>query len=132
MLVNSNSSEYIFRVLGTTKERGFYSNTEDLREIIEIKFTDTVACVGNPRLRLESGAVQVEAPFSMVVSPHCLGYYTLAPGQEMSQGRGRCDQCTTGLSSHTERRSSDSNTDEDMKVSHDSYYRVEDVLSKLC
>ena len=132
MLVNSNSSEYIFRVLGTTKERGFYSNTEDLREIIEIKFTDTVACVGNPRLRLESGAVQVEAPFSMVVSPHCLGYYTLAPGQEMSQGRGRCDQCTTDLSSHTERRSSDSNTDEDMKVSHDSYYRVEDVLSKMC
>ena len=90
MLVNSNSSEYIFRVLGTTKERGFYSSTEDLREIIEIKFSNTVACVGNPRLRVEAGAVEVLAPFSMVMSPRCLGYYTLSPGEELSQGRGRC------------------------------------------
>ena len=43
MLVNFNSSEYIFRVLGTTKERGFYSNRDDLREIVENKFANTVS-----------------------------------------------------------------------------------------
>ena len=43
MLVNFNSSEYIFRVLGTTKERGFYSNSDDLREIVENKFVNTVS-----------------------------------------------------------------------------------------
>ena len=79
MLVNSNSSEYMFRVLGTTKERGFYSTTGDLRNIIQLKFSNTVACVGNPRLRLESGAVEVEAPFRMVVSPAAPA--TTQPGQ---------------------------------------------------
>ena len=43
MLVNFSSSEYIFRVLGTTKERGFYSNIDDLREIVENKFANTVS-----------------------------------------------------------------------------------------
>ena len=43
MLVNFNSSEYIFRVLGTTKERGFYSDSDDLREIVENKFANTVS-----------------------------------------------------------------------------------------
>ena len=43
MLVNFNSSEYIFRVLGTTKERGFYSTRDDLREIVENKFANTVS-----------------------------------------------------------------------------------------
>ena len=47
MLVNFNSSEYIFRVLGTTKERGFYSNIDDLREIVENKFANTVSSLDN-------------------------------------------------------------------------------------
>ena len=52
MLVNFNSSEYIFRVLGTTKERGFYSNSDDLREIVENKFVNTVS-LSNLLLRLD-------------------------------------------------------------------------------
>ena len=72
LLVNIDTAEYIFRVLGTSRERGFYSSMEDLREIIQSKFSNTVACVGNPRLKTEDGAVQIEQPFSMTVSSVCL------------------------------------------------------------
>ena len=72
MLVNINSAEYIFRVLGVTRyyiviielimqngyvicnlfrERGYFSNADDLQTIISTKFFKTVACVGNPKLR---------------------------------------------------------------------------------
>ena len=80
LLVNTDTREYIFRVLGTTRERGFYTDMEDLKvetnliyhmfwcfdvfvlfqNIIFTKFSDTVACVGNPKLKVEDGAVQVE------------------------------------------------------------------------
>jgi len=132
MLVNFTSSEYIFRVLGTTRERGFYTDLEDLITIFLAKFNDTVACVGNPRLRVDSGAVLVEQPFSMTVSQNCLGYYTIGEDGEVAQGRGRCKECESGKvqespkkpatnptstwQEETSNRSSDSNTDEDMKI----------------
>ena len=79
-----------------------------------------MACVGNPRLRTDSGAVQVETPFSMRLSPRCLSYYSLARGEEVAQGRGRCPQCRQeGLPSHLRDNNntwSGSQTDEDMKV----------------
>ena len=31
LLVNTDTREYIFRVLGTTRERGFYTDMEDLK-----------------------------------------------------------------------------------------------------
>ena len=31
LLVNLDSTEYIFRVLGTTRERGYFSSLDDLR-----------------------------------------------------------------------------------------------------
>ena len=34
LLVNSTSGEYILRVLGSTRERGFYSSTEDLLQLV--------------------------------------------------------------------------------------------------
>ena len=95
MLVNFTSSEYIFRVLGTTRERGFYTDLEDLIAIFLAKFNDTVACVGNPRLRVDSGAVLVEHPFSMTVSQNCLGYYNIGEDGEVAQGRGRCKECAS-------------------------------------
>ena len=96
MLVNFTSAEYIFRVLGTTRERGFYTDLEDLNAIFLAKFNDTVACVGNPRLRVDSGAVLLEHPFSMTVSQNCLGYYTIGEDGEVAQGRGRCKECESG------------------------------------
>ena len=90
-----------------------------------------MACVGNPRLRTETGAVQVEAPFSMTLSPRCPGYYTLPQGEEVAQGRGRCGQCREEVApvKHLEDnnntwledpgRTSGSQTDEDMKVGLD-------------
>ena len=96
MLINFTSSEYIFRVLGTTRERGFYTDLEDLIATILFKFSDTVACVGNPRLRVDSGAISVEHPFSMTVSQNCLGYYTVGEDEcEVAQGRGRCRECVS-------------------------------------
>ena len=85
-----------------------------------------MACVGNPRLRADSGAVQVEAPFSMRLSPRCASYYSLARGEEVAQGRGRCPQCRQeGLPSHLPSHLQDNNntwsgsqTDEDMKVGY--------------
>ena len=78
LLVNLDSTEYIFRVLGTTRERGYFSSLDDLRcgviiiiiiivifhfnfrSIVQSKFHNTVACVGNPRLTKGSqGAVVV-------------------------------------------------------------------------
>ena len=81
LLVNLDSTEYIFRVLGTTRERGYFSSLDDLRCgvniiiliyncchyhqfnfrcIVQSKFHNTVACVGNPRLTKGSqGAVVV-------------------------------------------------------------------------
>ena len=94
MLINFTTSEYIFRILGTTRDRGFYKDTEDLLNTIEIKFKGTVACVGNPRLRVDSGALVVEHPFSMTVSYNCLGYYRVDKEEEyVAQGRGRCREC---------------------------------------
>ena len=87
-----------------------------------------MACVGNPRLRVDTGAVQVEAPFSMTLSPRCPGYYTLGQGEEVSQGRGRCGQCREEVQpgKHLQDnnkawledsgKTSGSQTDEDMKV----------------
>ena len=65
LLVNTKSWEYIFRVLGTTRykvgnfdiknkedlyrERGICSDVGELENLVRVKFTDTVACLGNPR-----------------------------------------------------------------------------------
>ena len=82
--------------------------------------------MGNPRLRVDKGAVQVEAPFSMTLSPRCAGYYSLAQGEEVSQGRGRCAQCrqeTVPGAKHLQDNNntwSGSQTDEDMKVANQS------------
>ena len=70
LLVNTDTSEYIFRVLGTTRERGFYLGMEDLKDIIRSKFDNTVACVGNPRLKIEEGAVQVKSMFLKSLTRH--------------------------------------------------------------
>ena len=35
LLVNSTSGEYILRVLGSTRERGFYASTEDLLQLVD-------------------------------------------------------------------------------------------------
>ena len=68
--MNSTSGEYILRVLGSTRERGFYASTEDLLQLVnelcnqkitkskwnsqvDKSFRGTVACVGNPLLREE-------------------------------------------------------------------------------
>ena len=99
LLVNTSTSEYIFRVLGTTRERGFYSDVEDIKDIITNKFSNTVACVGNPRLKIEEGAVQIEQPFSMTVAANCLSYYVVSPEEEIAQGRGRCSECTNEVKS---------------------------------
>lgn len=79
LLVNSTSGEYILRVLGCTRERGFYASPDDLLQLIDKSFRGTVACVGNPLLREEQGAVRVEQPFQMTVSRGCIGYYSRAP-----------------------------------------------------
>ena len=82
------------------------------QNIIFTKFSDTVACVGNPKLKVEDGAVQVKLfksishlyrtlfqmkqPFTMTVSPRCVSYYVVGldtEGQEIYQGRGRCHEC---------------------------------------
>ena len=149
LLVNVDTAEYIFRVFGTSKERGFYTSMEDLqvvvkdshnpinnerhvqlKEIIQGKFSNTVACVGNPRLKVEEGAIQVEQPFSMTISPKCLSYYVISVDEEVSQGRGRCLECKNenprkpfsvqakpSWIDETGRMSNgSSNTDEDMKI----------------
>ena len=96
LLVNFTSSEYIFRVLGTTRERGFFTDLPDLINIFVAKFQRTVACVGNPRLRVDAGALLVEQPFSMTVSQGCVGYYSVGDQVEVPQGRGRCKECEDG------------------------------------
>jgi len=133
LLVNFTSSEYIFRVLGTTRERGFFTDLPDLINIFVAKFQRTVACVGNPRLRVDAGALLVEQPFSMTVSQGCVGYYSVGDQVEVPQGRGRCKECEDGQAlqedlnnavsnpastwkEESTNRGSDSNTDEDMKI----------------
>lgn len=133
-----DSTEYIFRVLGTTRERGYFSSLDDLRyhhhsyncrryyhfncrSIVQSKFYNTVACVGNPRLTKGSqGAVvvslviqtqaqnmmtflfQIEQPFMMTVSAECQSYYVPRPGEEILQGRGRCPSCAAPQVSFTQ------------------------------
>lgn len=46
-------------------------------------------------LALSSSCLQISQPFSMVVSSRCLGYYSLAPGETLQQGRGRCPHCSS-------------------------------------
>ena len=68
----------------------------------------------------------------MTVSSSCLSYYVQAPNEDIAQGRGRCVECKkdsqvrppiaksprpwTDDNQEVDRRSSSSNTDEDMKV----------------
>ena len=75
MLININASEYILRVLGTTRytkitysysngyivisERGHYSSTDDLSSLVESRFSETVVCVGNPDLREGASVIKV-------------------------------------------------------------------------
>ena len=74
----------------------------------------------------------MEQPFSMTVSSSCLSYYVQSPNEDIAQGRGRCVECKKDLQvrppvaksprpwtddhQEVDRRSSSSNTDEDMKV----------------
>ena len=79
MLININASEYILRVLGSTRyrnmkliiifiilfiimllsERGHYSSTDDLSSLVESRFSETVVCVGNPDLREGASVIKV-------------------------------------------------------------------------
>jgi len=99
LFVNLNLSQYIFRVHGVSRERGCFATFDELESIIRSKFSDTVACVGNPGLREENGSVQFTQPFPMVVSAECEVYYTLHPGESYAvlQGRGRCRHCRRDL-----------------------------------
>jgi len=117
LLVNSTSGEYILRVLGSTRERGFYASTEDLLQLVDKSFRGTVACVGNPLLREEQGAVRVEQPFQMTVSRGCIGYYRPGGQEEIAQGRGRCPQCSVLPSPLEKQRIIERRTnDEDIKI----------------
>ena len=40
-------------------EKGFYSSNEDLSRVVESRFSETVACVGNPGLKDQASAVEV-------------------------------------------------------------------------
>ena len=83
MLININASEYILRVLGSTRyrnmkliiifiilliimllsERGHYSSTDDLSSLVESRFSETVVCVGNPDLNRGDSVIQVRRGF---------------------------------------------------------------------
>ena len=104
------------------REKGWYGTTEDLLRLVESKFSGTTVCIGNTDLREESfvieggknltfsslllsfvsmfnilyfnmSHVKINRPFSMVVSPTCLGYYKPEPDEVVEGGRGRCPQC---------------------------------------
>ena len=40
-------------------EKGYYSSREDLSRVVESRFSETVACVGNPGLMGQASAVKV-------------------------------------------------------------------------
>ena len=91
--------------------------TEDLLRLVESKFSGTTVCIGNTDLREESfvieggknltfsslllsfvsmfnilyfnmSHVKINRPFSMVVSPTCLGYYKPEPDEVVEGGGG--------------------------------------------
>ena len=107
-----------------SRERGICSNVGDLENLLTAKFSSTVACLGNPRLRKDipriqvsniseinspsSWSVQVVQPFPMIVSRSCSRYYRLEHGEMVMQGRGRCSECcqpeTTLINTEKRRR----------------------------
>ena len=69
----STNTKLIFFIL-IFREKGYYSSREELTRIVESRFHETVACIGNPDLNSLPSAVEVEqalvscGPLSILVT----------------------------------------------------------------
>lgn len=103
LLVSLTPAEYIFRVLGVTRERGCFSTLDELQGVILTKFEKTIACVGSPTLRSSNSVLEVTTPFNMLKSTGCKGYYRVESNIEndenILQGKGLCSVCKSELAS---------------------------------